>query len=238
MPGLGDWWRAHCAPFVTELEKPEPIDREAELAEAVAKLAAKHHSPEHPVEVAKAAPKPAPPKVAAAEVEVVTEPVRKNYGPTAVRRGPKDGWRIYVGKRGTPSTYIETNDEGLFRCGICFKAGIDFTGSQPRSISGHYRTSHLDVETLWGQSAQARKSETRTLREMEDTMSQALTVLAASLGVQWPPPPQKETKCGHVQEIKALQQQLDKITQAHAALIKERDDAKARLALIRESLSA
>lgn len=259
---LVSWWRAHVEPHLPEGMAPISIttpDRkaaraarkaanpqpaplsDAELEAAAAKLAARLAGPEHEAPKAKPepktepvkveVPKPAPPKSVPAKVEVVEEPVAD------VADLGEQEWYPYTPNRGEVSDYILTNGEKRFRCSPCAAEGKVFESHDSRGIAGHFTLVHNEETRTkaFAPDTRARAGETLKRVHRDKKIEEGVLAIAAAIGL----------KMDDSAETAKLQARIDSLTKqldaANAELAKMKaaaDDATARLALIKESLTA
>lgn len=220
LAGLGDWWRKHCAPSFKEEEVKEVTP------EAVAKLAEKVNSPEHPVVVK--VEETAIPEVKKKFIPPLDRDVAKAIedGARAAdeyerARQIEDGeWYRHVLVTGELSDYILT-DGTNFKCAVCGEVR-----DSSRGVSGHHQHIHGGAKArTHTPEARAKAEETKRRRRAENRLREAFETLAEAAGVT-------------IEGDDKLAAEVEKLRAENEKLRKERDEAKTRLALIRESLTA
>lgn len=151
-------------------------------------------------------------------------------------------WRPYIRSDADagPSPNIETNGTHI-RCKLCIDTDHPLMSDNPRSAGGHNRIYHTDAkETLWNKETRKRAAKTVKEQHNRERLEEAVALIAKVLGADNP-----LTKIDALEkEVAALKKRLDakpavKDQSAEvAALTKRAEEAEARLALMREALSA
>jgi hypothetical protein len=123
-------------------------------------------------------------------------------------------------------------DGKVFRCLVCKREGKEWTTEVRYAMTGHMRAAH-NPEGLHTPEARAKQAETRRLHRVQERVAEAVAILQDAAGLE-----------GHDEKIEALEARIEEMAEALAQVTAERDaatkradDAEARVALIRESLS-
>jgi hypothetical protein len=172
---------------------------------ALKELAEVLNGPEHPVED-KPEPEPEP-------EAVIEEPE-----PEVSSEEPE--WVQY---RTRDAAYPNWETDGTnYRCVHC-----GWITDSNKSLGGHSRMRHRDTEDIHGPEARAKANETRKAQRLIENIETAVEYLASSIGMSLASDRTAELEA----EIATLRERCGEIE----AITRERDDALAKLALIKEA---
>lgn len=234
--GARIWFAKHVVvdPAKAVVKDAEVLVDDMDLREKARMLAEKMNGPEHKIpevtpdefvkmadEQTRAAPAPQKRPVPAPQPPPVPE-VQPVAPEPAEPDGVNDGWVPWVNQQGKVNENFETKG-GLLRCREC-----QWTTENSRATSGHWLTNHGEArDVLWGPKAQERKKATHEIRRLRQQMERAIAVLGGGND--------KEVLTLRTQ-MGNLQNQVEKLTAARDKAITERDDAIAKLALVKEAM--
>jgi hypothetical protein len=261
---IAKWWEQHVGELDLSKEGQKAAKREAaEVAVTdVVALAEKLNGPEHEVpEPAKvevkvepkveapkpAPPKPAPPKVALPKIEQVAAEQAaevKQEAEWVPVPPPKTPPRADRNPSSVDYSVFETNGEQV-RCKVHLGTEHEWIGTKA-GMTGHWRTRHMETESLWGSEATAKKVDTAKARRIAAKVNEAITMLASI--IDYDPLQEieqlKRDLAAAIKRAEKAEAALEKgsskevaaLKKENETLRKEADDAKARLALIQEAM--
>lgn len=124
----------------------------------------------------------------------------------------------------------EQDGHRVYRCLICKAEGNQYVVSDVYATGGHNRTSHRD-KTMWSKEARAKTTVARQRnRHLKETVTAAAKMLFEAIGEEMP--------TGDDKRVKELEQAVRDLTAERDAAIKDKDEAVARLSLIKEAFGA